>query len=181
MILLCLSASLFVISNSKECSTWFIHNIYIYIYAFIRCFYPKRLTVLFRLYMFLSVCVFPGKWTHNLCAANAMLYHWATGTQQYFILYLYLRYIWIWLRKSVFINCYLFWITDVLAFQTSVQLLMDYLVAWKRRCWRTNKGVLLYPFTKSWFRFGGFLELGFHAWLFQKQAPLFSVCLKRPV
>ncbi len=29
----------------------------------------------------LSVCVFPGNWTHNLCAANAMLYHWATGTQ----------------------------------------------------------------------------------------------------
>ncbi len=28
----------------------------------------------------LSVCVFPGNRTHNLCAANAMLYHWATGT-----------------------------------------------------------------------------------------------------
>ncbi len=28
----------------------------------------------------LSVCVFPGNWTHNICAANAMLYHWATGT-----------------------------------------------------------------------------------------------------
>ncbi len=28
----------------------------------------------------LSVHVFPGNWTHNLCAANAMLYHWATGT-----------------------------------------------------------------------------------------------------
>ncbi len=25
-------------------------------------------------------CVFPGNRTHNLCAANAMLYHWATGT-----------------------------------------------------------------------------------------------------
>ncbi len=31
---------------------------------------------------FLSVCVFPGNWTHNLCAANAMLYHWATGTDK---------------------------------------------------------------------------------------------------
>ncbi len=30
---------------------------------------------------FLSVCVFPGNQTHNLCAANTMLYHWATGTQ----------------------------------------------------------------------------------------------------
>ncbi len=29
---------------------------------------------------FLSVCVFPGNRTHNLCDANAMLYHWATGT-----------------------------------------------------------------------------------------------------
>ncbi len=28
----------------------------------------------------LSVCVFPGDWTHDLCAANAMLYHWATWT-----------------------------------------------------------------------------------------------------
>ncbi len=29
----------------------------------------------------LSVCVFSGNWTHNVCAANAMLYHWATGTR----------------------------------------------------------------------------------------------------
>ncbi len=35
----------------------------------------------FMLYIFLSVHVFPGNRTHNLCAANAMLYHWATGTQ----------------------------------------------------------------------------------------------------
>ncbi len=28
----------------------------------------------------LSVHVFPGNRTHNLCAANTMLYHWATGT-----------------------------------------------------------------------------------------------------
>ncbi len=26
-----------------------------------------------------SVCVFPGNRTHNLYAADAMLYHWATG------------------------------------------------------------------------------------------------------
>ncbi len=32
---------------------------------------------------FLSVCVFPGNWTHNLCTANAMLYHWATATYLY--------------------------------------------------------------------------------------------------
>jgi len=29
----------------------------------------------------LSVCVFPGNWTNDLCAANATLYHWATGTK----------------------------------------------------------------------------------------------------
>ncbi len=49
---------------------------YIYIYAFSRRFYPKRLT---GYTFFVSMCV-PGNWTHNLCAANAMLYHWATGT-----------------------------------------------------------------------------------------------------
>ncbi len=40
-------------------------NIYIYIYAFSRHFYPKRLTV-HSGYTFKSVCVFPGNWTHNL-------------------------------------------------------------------------------------------------------------------
>ncbi len=35
----------------------------------------------FRLFIFLSVHVFSGNRTHNLCTANAMLYHWATGTQ----------------------------------------------------------------------------------------------------
>ncbi len=41
--------------------------IYIYIYAFSRRFYPKRLTVHsgYTLF-FLPVCVFPGKWTHDL-------------------------------------------------------------------------------------------------------------------
>ncbi len=46
-------------------------------------FYPKRLTSAFRLLHFLSVPGFipiPGNRTHNLCAANAMLYHRATGT-----------------------------------------------------------------------------------------------------
>ncbi len=32
---------------------------------------------------FSSVCVFPGNRTHNLYTANAMLYHWATGTLKY--------------------------------------------------------------------------------------------------
>ncbi len=32
-------------------------RLYIYIYAFSRCFYPKRLTIAFRLYIFISTCV----------------------------------------------------------------------------------------------------------------------------
>ncbi len=47
--------------------------IYIYIYAFSRRFYPKRLTVHSGYTFVLSVCVFPGNQTHNLCTANAML------------------------------------------------------------------------------------------------------------
>ncbi len=54
---------------------------YIYIYAFRRCFLSKATYSTFRLYIFWSVCVFPGNWTHNLCTSKAMLYHWATGTQ----------------------------------------------------------------------------------------------------
>ncbi len=33
------------------------HTFYIYIYAFSRRFYPKRLTIAFRLYIFISMCV----------------------------------------------------------------------------------------------------------------------------
>ncbi len=44
---------------------------YIYIYAFSRRFYPKRLTVHSGYTFFVSV--FPGNRTHNLCASNAML------------------------------------------------------------------------------------------------------------
>ncbi len=55
---------------------------YIYIYAFSRHFYPKRLTVTFRLYIFVSMCSF-GIEPTTFCAANAMLSHWATGTRLY--------------------------------------------------------------------------------------------------
>ncbi len=67
--------------GSEVCAIWSILDLvylscftalcYIYIYAFSRRFQATH--------FFLSVCVFPGNWTHNLCAANAMLYHWATG------------------------------------------------------------------------------------------------------
>ncbi len=52
-------------------------EIYIYIYETLL---SKATYSAFRLYMFLSVHVFPGNRTHDLCTANAMLYHWATGT-----------------------------------------------------------------------------------------------------
>ncbi len=48
----------------------------IWIYAFL----SKATYSTFRLYIFLSVYVFPENWNHNLCAGNTMLYHWATGT-----------------------------------------------------------------------------------------------------
>ncbi len=49
-----------------------------YLSTLIRRFYPKRLTIAFRLYIFISTCV---PWESNpqpFCAADAMLYHWAT-------------------------------------------------------------------------------------------------------
>ncbi len=71
-----MSAVLTTSSIIKDQSIYY----YIYIYAFSRRFYPKRLTVHSSYTFVLSVCVFPGNRTHNLCAANAMLYHWATET-----------------------------------------------------------------------------------------------------
>ncbi len=65
------------------------HYYYIYIYAFSRCFYPKRLTIAFRLYIFNQyfnqyVCSLGIKPT-TFCAANAMLYHWATLYTHYIL------------------------------------------------------------------------------------------------
>ncbi len=48
-------------------------HIYIYIYAFSRRFYPKRLTLHSSFYI-LSALAFPGNRTHDLGVANAMLY-----------------------------------------------------------------------------------------------------------
>ncbi len=48
-------------------------TIYIYIYAFSRRFYPKRLTFHSSFYI-LSALAFPGNRTHDLGIASAMLY-----------------------------------------------------------------------------------------------------------
>ncbi len=53
------------------------HNIYIHIHA--DAFIQSDFQCIQAIHL-LSVHVFPGNWTHNLYAANAMLYHWATGT-----------------------------------------------------------------------------------------------------
>ncbi len=50
----------------------------IYIYAFSRHFYPKRLTIAFRLYIFYQYLCSLGIEPTIFCAANAMLYRWAT-------------------------------------------------------------------------------------------------------
>ncbi len=57
-----------------------------YIYAFSRRFYPKRLTVnsgyaFFFIFFYQYVCSL-GIEPMTFCAAKAMLYHWATGTQE---------------------------------------------------------------------------------------------------
>ncbi len=57
------------------------HYIYIYIYAFSRRFYPKRLTIAFRLYIFNQYVCSLGIKPTTFCAADAMLYHWATQEQ----------------------------------------------------------------------------------------------------
>ncbi len=51
------------------------HIIYIYIYAFSRRFYPKRLTIAFRLYIFCQYMCSLGIEPTTFCAADAMLYH----------------------------------------------------------------------------------------------------------
>ncbi len=56
-------------------------EVYIYIYAFSRRFYPKRLTVHagYTFFSVFTVCSLGIKPT-TFCAANAMLYHWDTET-----------------------------------------------------------------------------------------------------
>ncbi len=53
-------------------------NFCIYIYAFSRRFYPKRLTIAFMLYIFHQYVCSLGIEPTTFCAANAMLHHWAT-------------------------------------------------------------------------------------------------------
>ncbi len=61
----------FMIEGSKSTHFYILHLADAFIQSDLQCIQAIH---------FLSVCVFPGNWTHNLCAANAMLYHWATGT-----------------------------------------------------------------------------------------------------
>ncbi len=54
---------------------------YIYIYAFSRRFYLKRLQCIQAIHFCQYVCPLGIELT-TFCAANAMLYHWATGTSE---------------------------------------------------------------------------------------------------
>ncbi len=61
--------------------------LFVFFYAFSRRFYPKRLTAIFSLYIFFYQYVYSlGIEPTTFCAANTMLYHWATGTYVYVFL-----------------------------------------------------------------------------------------------
>ncbi len=60
--------------------------IYIYIYAFSRRFYPKRLTFHSSFYI-LSALAFPGNRTHDLGIASAMLYQLSYRKAHFIIKY----------------------------------------------------------------------------------------------
>ncbi len=75
-----------VLSKNKRYPE-FIYIYIFYIYAFSRRFYPKRLTIAFRLYNFISMCV-PGNRTHILlrCWRNALpLSHTRTRMDGYLL------------------------------------------------------------------------------------------------
>ncbi len=72
------SFSLNPFQNSKLISQfWLIYSEFTF-YAFSRWFYPKRLTIAFRLYIFNQYLCSLGIEPTTFCAANVMLYHWAT-------------------------------------------------------------------------------------------------------
>ncbi len=68
------------LKNTKH-NTYYL--VYIYIYAFSRRFYPKRLTVHSGYTLFYQYVCSLGIEPTTFCAANAMLYHWAIGTPSY--------------------------------------------------------------------------------------------------
>ncbi len=63
------------------------HFNFIYIYAFSRCFYPKRLTVHSGYDIFYQYACSLGIEPTIFCGDNAMLYHWPTGTHCVLTLY----------------------------------------------------------------------------------------------
>ncbi len=58
-----------------------LHLTFFNLYAFSRCFYPKRLAVHLGYTFFCQYVCSLGIQPITFWAANAMLYHWATGTQ----------------------------------------------------------------------------------------------------
>ncbi len=66
-----------IIQSSMMHYITFIHLADVFIQSDLQCIQVIHL---------LSVYVFPGNRTHNLYAANAMLYHWTTGTLSWTVL-----------------------------------------------------------------------------------------------
>ncbi len=71
---------------------------YIYIYAFSRRFYPKRLTIAFWLYIFNQYLCSLGIEPITFCAANAMLYRWTViktyTDNQYYLNFVFIMQVW---------------------------------------------------------------------------------------
>ncbi len=79
-----LTCVFFTISNIFKIDSMLINLHYIYIYAFSRHFYPKRLTYAFSLYIFFfvsmrSLGIEPTTFALLTLCSN----HWATGTQKF--------------------------------------------------------------------------------------------------
>ncbi len=70
-------------------SRWVSWHTHTHTHTFMQTLLSKVTYSAFRLYIFCQ-WVFPGNWTHNLCAANTMLYHWATGAYAYRILHIHI-------------------------------------------------------------------------------------------
>ncbi len=92
--------------NYRKRLTFVIVNIlhYIYIYAFSRRFYPKRLTLHSSdSFYILSALAFPGNRTHDLGVASAMLYQLSYRKAKQRFLYQKLSYIF--LLYQILISC----------------------------------------------------------------------------
>ncbi len=125
----------------------FIKNVtisfYIYMYAFSRRFYPKRLTVHSGYTFFDQYVRSLGIEPTTFCSANAMLYHTATGTGSFIliiIIFFYTVYVWkafcCSMKKphpvfplDAVLCCVLAWATSVASASVHLMLLSDLILS----------------------------------------------------